>query len=146
MYEESLRIPLLMRYPALVKPRTVVSDMVLNIDLAPTFLELAGAPIPASMQGRSWAPLFHDGHSELRTSFFYEYFPDPNLPGTPNIEGVRTSRWKYIRYPGANETDELYDLNTDPYEMHNLANDKAAAPQLELMKAAFERARRSVAI
>ena len=143
MYEESLRIPLLMRYPALVKPRTVVRDMALNIDMAPTFLDLAGVPIPASVQGRSWAPLLRGKQKKLRTSFFYEYFADSGLPGTPNIEGVRTERWKYIRYPGANETDELYDLETDPYEMHNLVNEKAAASQLGLMKTTFEHVRRS---
>ena len=146
MYEESLRIPLLMRYPALIRPGTVVRDMALNIDMAPTFLELAGVPIPAAVQGRSWAPLFQGKKKKLRTSFLYEYFSDRDLPGTPNIEGVRTERWKYICYPGTREKDELYDLKADPCELRNRAGDPAASSELRILKAELERLRASTVI
>lgn len=143
MYEESVRIPLVMRYPALVRPGTVVREMALNIDMAPTFLELAGVPIPERVQGRSWVPLLSRRQKKLRTSFFYEYSLEEGFADTPSMEGVRTEGWKYIRYPEIQETDELYDLRTDPREMHNLVNDPAAASQLKAMKAEFERLRRA---
>ncbi len=144
MYEESLRIPLLMRYPALVRPGTVTSEMALNIDMAPTFLDLAGLPIPAAVQGKSWVPLLSGREKKLRTSFLYEYSIEAGFTDTPSMEGIRTDRWKYIRYPEIHETDELYDLKADPHEMSNVVNDPAAAGQLKEIKAEFEQLKRSI--
>lgn len=144
MYEESLRIPYMMRYPALVKPRTVVNEMVLNIDLAPTFLDMAGVRIPERMQGKSLVPLLAGKQRKLRNSFFYEYYKEAKFEDTPTMEGVRTDAWKYIRYPEIHETDELYDLRNDPHEMRNLARDASSAARLKAMKEELERLRASI--
>ena len=120
MYEESLRIPLLIRYPKLVKPGSTIEQMALNIDLAPTLLELAGQPVPGHMQGRSWRPLFDGGNGGWRRSFLYEYWVDLT-PNIPRMVGVRTAAWKLVRYPDLKDLDELYDLRSDPHELHNLA-------------------------
>jgi len=125
MYEESLRIPLTIRYPGLVKPGSTIDEMVLNIDMAPTLIDLAGAQVPGTMQGRSTRPLLSGETSDWRTSFLYEYFEEGWLPGIPTMFGVRTQRHKYITYPGVRDIDEMYDLQTDPGEMTNLAVDPA---------------------
>ena len=121
--EESIRIPMLMRYPKLVKPGTVSDDIVLNIDVAPTFLELAGVKVPDSVQGRSWCDLFKGGKKQWRKDFLYEYFEDPGFKRTPTMYAVRNERWKYVEYPEVNDIPELYDLKNDPTEMHNLVKD-----------------------
>ncbi len=120
-YEESIRIPFLMRYPKAIRAGTVVDSMVLNIDLAPTMLRLAGLPVPRSMQGKSLLPTFRKPKMRLRDRFFYEYFEEPGFLETPTMEGMRTLRWKYVTYPVNPETEELYDLWNDPYEQTNLA-------------------------
>lgn len=120
MYEESIRIPLIMRYPAVAKPGSTVDDMVLNIDVAPTLLELAGVPAPETMQGRSVLPLLAGQVRAWRTSFLYEYWMDLT-DRVPRMLGVRTGEWKLIRYPDIDDIDEMYDLKQDPYEMTNLA-------------------------
>jgi arylsulfatase A-like enzyme len=120
MYEESLRIPMLIRYPELVKPGSTIKQMALNIDLAPTLLELAGQPVPVHMQGRSWRPLFAGRKAGWRKSFLYEYWVDLT-PNIPRMVGVRTADWKLVRYPDLKDLDELYDLRSDPHELSNLA-------------------------
>ncbi len=134
MYEEDIRIPFLMRYPRLVRAGTVVREMALNIDMAPTFLELAGVKAPARIEGRSLVPLLAGRERALRERFLYEYYREESFGDTPSIEGIRTRRWKYIRYPGTREIDELYDLQSDPHEMHNLAGERSSAPQLARMR------------
>ncbi|MFB3828195.1 MAG: sulfatase [Bryobacteraceae bacterium] len=134
MYEEAIRIPFLLRYPPLARAGTVVREMALNIDLAPTFLELAGVKAPASVQGRSLVPLLAGREPALRQSFLYEYYREESFADTPSIEGIRTRRWKYITYPGTREIDELYDLQADPHELRNLAGERAAAAQLARMR------------
>ena len=134
-YEPSMRIPLLMRYPLRVKAGTECDALVLNIDLAPTLLELAGAAAPASMQGRSWMGAAA-GSDAGRRSFLYEYFREGDKRfNRPSVTAVRTPRWKYITYPSL-ETgiEELYDLEADPHELRNLAASPAHATQLEAMK------------
>jgi len=139
-YEESLRIPLIVRYPGLATPGAVLDSMALNIDVAPTLLELAGAAIPDSMQGRSLVPLLRGDAGGWRESFLYEYFQEAWQQGIPTILAVRTARWKYITYPDLDgEMVELYDLENDPIEMHNLAQDSAHADRLEAMRAELER-------
>jgi len=138
-YEESLRIPLLISGRQIAKPGRVIPEMALNIDVAPTILDLAGIPIPSSMQGRSLKPLLADQKTPWRPSFFYKYYKEAWLPGIPTIEAVRTTDWKYIRTPELDDIDELYDLKNDPHEMKNLASDPAYKEQLDKMKAELER-------
>jgi N-acetylglucosamine-6-sulfatase len=123
MYEESLRIPLIIRYPKMIKQGTKNSEMVLNIDVAPTMIELAGGKIPGGMQGTSLVPLLKNKSAGWRTSFMYEYFQEAYAPGFVTVVGVRNKRYKYIESPNEkNDINELYDLETDPEEMNNLIN------------------------
>src|SRR5262249_25477188 len=95
-YDESIRDPLLIRFPKMIKPDTVLDQLVLNIDIAPTLLELAGASVPKTIQGRSLLPLFKDTKASWRNSFLTEYFQEKQYPRTPTWQAVRTDRWKYI--------------------------------------------------
>lgn len=120
-YEEGIRIPLVMRYPPLIKAGKTVEPMVLSLDIAPTLLELGGAPIPPNIHGRSLVPLLNGSQPKLRDSFLIEYFSDTVFPRVHKMgyQAVRTGRWKYIHYSELNGMDELYDLQADPYEMRN---------------------------
>lgn len=133
-YDESLRIPMLVRYPARFPAGEVIDDLVLNIDVAPTFLDLAGLPVPDAMQGRSLVPLVEGRATDWRQSFLAEYFLDPEYPNTPAWVGVRTRAAKLVKYPGHEDWTELFDLSTDPYEINNLAKDAAHRPLLERME------------
>ncbi|HEU0038904.1 MAG TPA: sulfatase [Verrucomicrobiae bacterium] len=140
-YEESIRDPLLMRYPKLIKAGTTLEPFALNIDIAPTLLDVAGAPIPKAIQGRSLLPLFKDAQAPWRKSFLTEYFAERAFPRTPTWQAVRTDRWKYIRYTNLAGMDELYDLKADPYEMNNLIKDVSAQSALREMKAELAKLR-----
>lgn len=133
-YEASMRIPLLLRYPAGVKAGTLIDEMVLNIDLAPTFLDLAGIAVPREMQGASWTPLFRGKTRGWRQAFLFEYFFEPGLPATPALLAVRTSDSKLIVYPGHDNWTEMFDLRRDPDETRNLANDPAHARLLRSLQ------------
>jgi N-acetylglucosamine-6-sulfatase len=133
-YDEAIRDPLLIRYPPLIKAGTLIPQLMLNIDIAPTFLELAGAPAPPECQGRSWLPLLRDGNAPWRTDFLAEYFFEDNHPYIPSWQALRSDEWKLIHYTTVNDVDELYHLKTDPYEMKNLINDPAAKVQLEQLR------------
>ncbi|MBU6221494.1 MAG: sulfatase [Planctomycetes bacterium] len=132
MHEPSIRIPLLARGPGLPHG-TVVEQQVLTIDVAPSLLEACGAPALAGIDGRSWMKLADGtGDPAWRTDWLYEYNYEKQFPYTPNIRGIRTDRWKFIRYPhGDGSPDrhlaELYDLAADPDELVNLAADPAHA-------------------
>jgi len=139
MYEESIRIPILMRSPRWIPPGRTVSEMALNIDLAPTFLELAGVEIPGTMQGQSLVPLLRGQNGPWRTSFLYEHFWDEQASQWPTMLGVRTERAKYVTYPEIDDLDELYDLENDPFELRNLAVDPDAEPLLEEMRQELQR-------
>ena len=119
-YEESVKVPFLMRCPELIKGGVVIDKMIQNIDVAPTILELAGVEKPARMQGMSILPLIKGEDVAWRDGIFYEYFWENDYPQTPTMHGVRTDRYKYIRYHGIWDTNEFYDLKEDPYEMNNL--------------------------
>ncbi|MBI5832544.1 MAG: sulfatase-like hydrolase/transferase [Armatimonadetes bacterium] len=119
-YEESLRIPLLLRYPRAVAKGQVVDKMALNIDLAPTFLDFAGQTPPTTMQGRSWRPLLDGRTDGWRRSFFYCYYYEKGFRTTPTVTAVRTEEAKLIKYPGHPEWTELFDLKADPFELNNL--------------------------
>jgi N-acetylglucosamine-6-sulfatase len=119
-YEESGKVPFLVRCPELIKGGLTVNKMIQNIDVAPTILELAGIKKPGHMQGASLVPLLKGQEVEWRNKVFYEYFWEYDFPHTPTMFGVRTERYKLIRYHGIWDTNEFYDLQEDPGEMNNL--------------------------
>jgi arylsulfatase A-like enzyme len=120
MYEESLRMPFLVRWPAAIKGGTTATAMALNVDFAPTFLDAAGVSVPAEMQGRSLMPVFR-GRTPAgwRTSMYYRYYHDPGDHNTRAHYGVRTQTHKLIYYWKKDQW-ELFDLVNDPRELHNL--------------------------
>jgi arylsulfatase A-like enzyme len=123
-YEESMRVPLLVWAPGMVKPNSVVENVIMNVDLAPTFLELAGINKPAQMQGYSFASLLKNTSAKWqRDKVFYEYYWEASYPQTPTTFAVRSDRYKYIYYNGVWDTNELFDLQNDPFEMNNLIRD-----------------------
>ena len=143
MYEESLRVPLIICDPSRPVPRRgrSVEAMTLNVDLAPTLLEFAGLRPPGRMQGRSLVPLLN-GRSPRgwRTEFFYEHHTLPKI--IPPSEGVRTERWKYLRWvTAAPVVEELYDLSADPGEERNLVADSRHSRQLETLRKRWEKMR-----
>jgi len=149
-YEESLRIPLLVRDPRSGAKGVARDELALNLDLAPTLLDLAGVDIPSSMQGKSWRPLLSAASSSqpLRRSFFFEYFRESggqnataNAGGynTPTLTGVRTLTHKLIRYRDHPEWTELYDLSADPYETRNLVDDAQHGEQRRQLEAEHDR-------
>lgn len=120
MYEESLRMPFLVRWPAVIKPARTSDAMALNVDFAPTFLDAARIPIPAGMQGRSLLPVLRGPTpSDWRTSMYYRYYHDPGDHNTRAHYGVRTRTHKLI-YFWKKDQWELFDLVNDPQELHNL--------------------------
>jgi arylsulfatase A-like enzyme len=128
MYEESLRMPLVMRLPGRVRPGSVSADIVSNLHFAPTFLDLAGRGKPAEMQGRSFLPLLLGrtvaGWPE---SFYYHYYEYPAVHMVKRHYGVRTRRYKLIHFYYDIDAWELYDLEKDPLELQNVCGDPALA-------------------
>ena len=122
-YEPSIRVPLVVRYPRLAEGGGRPSGMALNIDVAPTALELAGVDVPPWMEGRSLVPLLRgEEPAGWREDFLVEYYSDEVFPRTREMgyRALRTVRYKYIRYEELRGMDELYDLERDPHEMRNL--------------------------
>lgn len=143
MYEPSIRVPMLLRWPDGIEPGRVDRDhMVLNIDVAPTLLDLCGVEVPASMQGESWAPLLQGGRAAWREDFLYEYYEFPAAHCVRRHRGVRNRRWKLIHFWQQPQEWELYDLQTDPDEMTNLAGEPEHARQLQRMQARLTELRR----
>lgn len=130
-YEESVKVPFLVRCPELLEGGQTIDKMVQNIDVAPTVLELAGLQSPEHMAGRSILPLLRGDSTEWRDRIFYEYYWEYAFPQTPTMHGVRTDRYKLIRYHGVWDTNEFYDLQEDPHEMNNLI---ASAEHQEMIK------------
>lgn len=120
MYEESLRTPLVMRYPNQIKPGTVVNDMVVNIDLTPTILQMAGCNIPTDIQGAGMMPLLTKQQAEWRKAMYYHYYEYPQDHRVAPHIGVRTKQHKLILFYGPFVSWELYDLSKDATEMNNL--------------------------
>jgi arylsulfatase A-like enzyme len=134
MYEESLRMPFLVRWPGKAKPGTTNSGMILNVDFAPTLLEAAGLKVPADIQGRSFLPLLKgEQPRDWRTSMYYRYYHYPQDHRVQPHYGVRTERHKLIYF---NKIDqwELFDLEKDPHEMKNVYNDPAYAETRKQLK------------
>jgi arylsulfatase A-like enzyme len=131
MYEPGLHVPLLVKGPG-IKAGSVPEQFVANIDLAPTFLDLAGLPVPESMQGRSLAPLLRgESPADWRTSFYYRYYHDPGHHNTVAHLGVRTATHKLIHY-WKQDIYELFDLTADPTEQRNLLFPQSAAQNPEV--------------
>lgn len=141
-YEASIRVPLLVWEPGTVPAGKVNEGRIRNLDFAPTFLDIAGLPRPAQFEGTSAWKLWEGklADADWRPGdFTYEYYWEYNFPMTPGTFAIERDRVKYIQYYGIWDTDELYDLKSDPTEMHNLVNDpKWAAKKQELRKALFE--------
>jgi arylsulfatase A-like enzyme len=112
-YEESMRVPMLARCPALIKPGTKVREMVLNIDIAPTILEMAGVKEPSTMQGNSFVSLLKGEQTKWRDRIFYEYYWENALPQTPTQYAIRTDQYKFIRTQGVWDINQLFDLKKD---------------------------------
>lgn len=147
-YEASLRVPLLVRYPPLARPGTVISNMVLSLDLAPSLIDLCGAKPLRGIQGRSWKPLLEGKRTAWRNSFLYEYNYEPQFPYTPNVRAVRTTDWKLIRYPHGDGspdrfTPELFHLASDPFERTNLVQHPPAQPMRRQLEQELERLSRA---
>jgi arylsulfatase A-like enzyme len=120
MYEESMHAPFIMRYPGMVKPGTIIPQLVSNVDFAPTFLKLANVPIPAEIQGKSFDNLLKNPKAKFRESVYYHYYEFPGEHSVMRHFGIRTDRYKLIRFYGKDNFWELYDLKTDPDEMKNI--------------------------
>lgn len=133
-YEESLRIPLLMRFPQLIKSGVKQEQLVLNIDIAPTLYDLANVNPPIKMHGRSLLPVFKNSKEKVRDGFLAEYFIERITPLHAEWQAVRTERWKYIYYPNLSGMDELYDLKNDPLEMENVIKKQQYSDILTEMK------------
>ena len=136
-YEESIHMPLLMRYPRSIRGGMRVDQFALGIDIAPTILDAAGVKAPEHIQGRSLKPLWGGRQSGWRESFLIEYFSDAVFPRVANMgyQAVRTHEWKYIHYTELPGMDELYHLESDPYELHNRIGDPKARQPLAELKA-----------
>ena len=137
-FDESIRIPLLVRYPKLARAGAAIAGDALNVDIAPTFLDLAGVKPSAPMHGRSLLPLLR-GRSQWRSSFLSEYFAEKNFPRAPGWQAVRGQGWKYVHYTELEGMDELYHLAKDPGEINDLIADRSAARQLSRLKADLAR-------
>ncbi len=139
-YEESIRIPLFMRWPKLIKAGSSIDQFALNIDITPTLLEIGGASAPKEIHGRSLVPLLRGEKIPWRDSFLIEYFSDKVFPRVSKMgyQAVRDERWKYIHYIDLDGMDELYDLKADPYEMNNLAARSQAGKTTAQMQAKLQ--------
>lgn len=134
MHDVSLRIPLLIYDPRIkYGKKKTIDEMVLNVDVAPTILSLAGLPIPDKMQGKNLIPLMKNKATSWPQSIFCEHLMDE--PKIPNSECIRTNEWKFIRYPTHPEYVELYNLQKDPTEEHNLAFDKTYEKKINQFQA-----------
>jgi arylsulfatase A-like enzyme len=119
-YEESIRVPMLVWAPGLIAPGAKVADLVRNIDVAPTILDLAGVPPRGDMDGRSVLTALLGRQGLEPVELLYEYYWEYAFPHTPTVFAIRGDRYKYIYYHGIWDVAELYDLRTDSLEQHNL--------------------------
>lgn len=131
-YDEALRVPFVARYPPWFKAGSTNEATILNVDIAPTFMEIAGVRPPANVRGKSLVPLFTGKANSVRADFYAEYFEEPGFPRIPSWQAVRTERWKYIEYPGNPAWTELYDLKNDPHELTNLATGPTTEPAIAI--------------
>jgi arylsulfatase A-like enzyme len=144
MYEESIKMPFLVRWPGVAKAGGVQTAMGINADFAPTFMNIAGLKVPADMQGRSLVPLMKGKRpADWRTSWYYRYYHDPGNHNTRAHYGVRTDTHKLI-YFWKKDQWEMYDLVKDPDELHNLYNDPDQAGTVAKLKAELFRLKKEL--
>jgi arylsulfatase A-like enzyme len=144
MYEESLRMPFLVRWPAVIKAGTTTTAMALNVDFAETFLDAAGLAVPESMQGRSLLPVLKGTTpADWRTSMYYRYYHDPGDHNTRAHYGVRTTTHKLIYYWKKDQW-ELFDLRADPLELHNLYGLPGQGPITSALKTELLRLKKQI--
>lgn len=142
IYEESLRFPLIVKWPGSVEHGAVAEKMVSNLDLAPTFLEMAGAEVPRDMQGRSLVPLLkNEPVSDWRTGVYYHYFEFPAIHMVQRHYGIRTERHKLVHFYQLDEW-ELFDLEADPYELTSVYEDEGYAEVREELRRELRRLQR----
>jgi arylsulfatase A-like enzyme len=141
MYEESIRVPLLIRFPKTIRRGAVNPEIALNVDIAPTFLEMAGISIADGMDGRSLVPILEGDKLDWRKDFLYEYYEYPGAHSGRMNRGVRTERWKYIHYFQEPQEFELYDLQNDPHEMNNLIHDPGYRDAVETLRRRMDKLR-----
>jgi len=142
MYEESLRMPLIVRCPKHIKAGAISDRIVLNLDFAPTFLDIAGVEAPADMQGESIAPILQGKTPDnWRKSMYYHYYEYPGAHSVKKHYGVRTGRYKLIHFYHDIDEWELYDLAKDPREMKNVFGDASYADIVKELKAELKRLR-----
>jgi arylsulfatase A-like enzyme len=142
MYEPSIRIPLMIRYPPRISAGTTSARMALNLDLAPTLMDLVGLPPPVHFQGKSLMPLLANPGAQWRTDWLYEYYEFPGNQQVRPCRGVRTERYKYIHYFTEPQEFEVYDLQQDREELHNLYGDPEHAQLTARLSARLEELRR----
>jgi len=141
MYDESLAMPLIVKWPGVTAAGAVNNDLVQNLDYAETFLELADAAIPADMQGKSLVPLLRgETPADWRQSIYYHYYEYPSVHMVPKHRGVRNHRYKLMHFYQFDEW-EFYDLAADPDELQNCYDDPAYADAVKIMKQELERLR-----
>jgi N-acetylglucosamine-6-sulfatase len=133
-YETSIRVPMLMQCPSLFEGGKVVDQVVANIDIAPTVMAAMGLQKPPHMDGANFLPLAQGRQIPWRDYFLYVYYWEKNFPQSPTVFSLRGDRYKYITYYGLWDADELYDLEADPNEMHNLRFDPAYSETLAAME------------
>jgi arylsulfatase A-like enzyme len=142
MYEESLRMPLVMRFPDEISAGSVNKDIVQNLDFAPTFLNLAGITLPEDMQGRSLRKLIQGRTPpDWRQSAYYHYFEYPAVHAVKRHYGIRTKRYKLMHFYYDIDAWELYDLEQDPNEMNNVYNQAAYASTIKELKVQLQELR-----
>jgi arylsulfatase A-like enzyme len=135
MYEESLRMPLLVRYPKEIKAGSVSDDIVLNLDFGATFLDYAGVSVPADIQGESFRKILQGKTpGNWRKSMYYHYYEYPAVHSVKRHYGVRTGRYKLIHFYHDIDEWELYDLKKDPKEMKNVIDEPAYADIVKELK------------
>lgn len=142
-YEPSLRIPFIVKYPVgIKKPGSRSDEMILNVDLAPTLLDLAGLPIPANMDGKSILPVIEGQSTPLRDAFHYEFFKDFPPYTVPGIDAVRTNEFLYIEYNESRMKPELYNILKDPENINDLMETPEGAKVLPGLKILLEEYKR----
>jgi uncharacterized sulfatase len=142
MYEESLRTPLLMRWPGHIPAGTTAAEMVMNIDFAPTFLQLAGLDIPAHVQGDSMARIMRgETPRDWRDSIYYHYYEYPGFHMVKAHYGVRTHRYKLIHFYDDIDEWEFFDLEVDPHELNNLIDDPDKKNEIAALRAELHKLR-----
>ena len=140
MFEESLKMPFLVRWPGKIKPGTRSKALIQNIDYGPTFLDIAGADIPEAMQGRSLKPLFENGGGrtpDWRDAIYYAYYENAAVHAVPIHDGIRTARHKLMYFPRNGEWN-LFDLITDPHEMKSVHQETAYAPIMKALQQRYQ--------